>query len=294
MTQPDPPGGGQAEPGGGQAEPGGQPSGVNAQFPQTVGGTAGTAGLPARNAPLPAGNAPWRGAAQQPGARAAGPPAGPRSRGVLRQLAWASVPVWSLGLLAFAPFLRLAVARRRKRDWAVFAGYLLAVVLEIVVLSVSGQHDPGETLAGGFVLLLMGGAAVHAGLAFGGDPTRAAVSLPATLDERDRQALEMARSRMKRRQDAREIARSSPVLARELRIGRPDLARDYDDGGLVDVNQVPGEFLQSQLGLSADESAAVITARAKLGSFSSAEEVSTYAQLPPDRLDDIRDWMIFS
>jgi hypothetical protein len=51
---------------------------------------------------------------------------------------------------------------------------------------------------------------------------------------------------------------------------------------------------QSQLGLSADEAAVVIAARTKLGSFSSAEEMSTYAQLPPDRLDDVRDWMIFS
>jgi hypothetical protein len=33
---------------------------------------------------------------------------------------------------------------------------------------------------------------------------------------------------------------------------------------------------------------------AKLGSFSSADEVSTYAQLSPDRLDAIRYWMIFS
>src|SRR6266516_5490383 len=204
-----------------------------------------------------------------PGARAARPIAGTRGSRALRQLAWASVPVWSVGFLAFAPFLRLAVARRRKRDWAVFAGYLLAVVLEIVLLSVSGRRDPGETLAGGLVLLLMGGAAVHAGIAFGSDPARAAVPLPGTLDERDRQDVEMARGRMKRRQQAREIARGNPVLARELRIGRPDLARDYDDGGLVDVNKVPGEFLQSQLGLSADEAAAVIAARTKLGSFSS-------------------------
>ena len=29
------------------------------------------------------------------------------------------------------------------------------------------------------------------------------------------------------------------MLARELRIGRPDLPRQYDDGGLVDVNNVP-------------------------------------------------------
>jgi hypothetical protein len=30
-----------------------------------------------------------------------------------------------------------------------------------------------------------------------------------------------------------------PVLARELRIGRPDVPRQFDDGGLVDLNHAP-------------------------------------------------------
>jgi hypothetical protein len=98
---------------------------------------------------------------------------------------------------------------------------------------------------------------------------------------------------MERRREAREIARKDPALGRELRIGRPDLAREYDDGGLVDVNHVPGEILQSQLGLSAGETSAVLDARAKLGSFTSPDEVTAYAPLPPDRLDAVRDWMIF-
>jgi hypothetical protein len=142
------------------------------------------------------------------------------------------------------------------------------------------------------VLLLMGVGAVHAAVAFGND-RRPAMPLPATADERDRQALAMARGRIERRQQAREIAGKNPVLARELRIGRPVLAREYDDGGLVDVNHIPGEILQSQLGLSAGETAAVIAARAKLGRFSSAAEVSTYAPLRPDRLDGVSDLMIF-
>jgi hypothetical protein len=140
----------------------------------------------------------------------------------------------------------------------------------------------------------MGGGAAHSFVAFGNDPARAASSGTATSEQLNREALATARGRMERRREAREIAGRNPVLCRELRIGRPDLPREYDDGGLVDVNQVPGEILQSQLGLSADETAAVLAARAKLGSFTSADEVSTYAQLPPDRLDAIRDWMIFS
>ena len=40
------------------------------------------------------------------------------------------------------------------------------------------------------------------------------------------------------------------MLAQELKIGRPDLPRDYDDGGLVDVNHVPAAILAARLGLA--------------------------------------------
>jgi hypothetical protein len=99
--------------------------------------------------------------------------------------------------------------------------------------------------------------------------------------------------RMYRRQQARELAERTPVLARDLKVGRPDLPHDYDDGGLVDVNQVPGDVLFSCLGLTPAESWAVITARDRLGKFSSPEELSVYAQLPPDRVEALRDWMLF-
>jgi hypothetical protein len=49
--------------------------------------------------------------------------------------------------------------------------------------------------------------------------------------------------------------------ARELRIGRPDLPREYDHGGLVDVDHVPGEILTSRLGLAPGETAAIVVAR---------------------------------
>ena len=294
MTQPSPPDGRGSRPGSGQppaasagspppaaqpSPPGAQPYGAS---PQPVPPGA----LVPPGAPFPPG-APVPAGQRSPAAGAGG-----TSR--LGRLGWASVPVWSLGLLAFAPFLRLAVARRGRKDWAIFIGYVLAVILEIVVLSVVGNSGRMSDVAGGLVIVLMGGAAVHSYLAFGGDQARAAVAGTATAERLNREALATARSRMERRREAREIASKNPVLGRELRIGRPDLAREYDDGGLVDVNQVPGTFLQSSLGLSPGEAAAVLAARDKIGRFTSADEVTTYAQLPPDRLDDVRDWMIFS
>jgi hypothetical protein len=217
-----------------------------------------------------------------------GRPQGGSASGRLRQFAWASVPIWSLSLLAFAPFLRLAVARRQARDWAVFAGYLAASILVVVLMSIAGPKDtdPVSFAASALAIVLMGAGAVHAFVAFRPVPEDS-VSLASE------HALAAAQARMHLRRQARELAGHNPVLARDLRIGRPDIPHDYDDGGLVDVNHVPGDVLVSSLGLTPAESAAIITARDQLGRFGSPEELSVYAQLSPDREEALRDWMLF-
>ena len=60
-----------------------------------------------------------------------------------------------------------------------------------------------------------------------------------------------------------------------------DLPREYDDGGLVDVNQVPVGVFSSALGLTPIEARDVLAARDKLGRFVSAEELCEYTQSPP-------------
>jgi hypothetical protein len=87
---------------------------------------------------------------------------------------------------------------------------------------------------------------------------------------------------------------TNAALARDLMIGRPDLPRVYDDGGLVDVNHVPGFVLGSGLGLTEDEVRDVLTARRNLGRLSSADELCAYTQLSPGRVDELRELMIFT
>ena len=58
----------------------------------------------------------------------------------VRQLLWGLVPILSLGLLAFVPFLWLALIRRQVRDWARFAVYLAAVVTA-TLLGTPGSQD---------------------------------------------------------------------------------------------------------------------------------------------------------
>jgi hypothetical protein len=222
-----------------------------------------------------------------------------RAAPVVRQVAWASVPVWSIGFLSFVPSLAYAIIRRRKADWAVFAAFLAATIGMIVALGVVGSGNGGSTAAvGGFIIALAGCAAVHAAIVFRpagvvAAPV-AAPGLPPGPRQHNRDAIAEAKDRIERRKDARRLAETDPALARDLHIGRPDVQRDYDDGGLVDVNHVPGAVLASGLGLTPDEVTDVIAARDKLGKFTSAEELCAYTDLSPDRVDELRDLMLFS
>ena len=52
--------------------------------------------------------------------------------------------------------------------------------------------------------------------------------------------------------------------------------------------------LASALGLSPGEVTDVLAARSKLGRISSADELGAYTQMSPDRVDELRDLMIFT
>jgi hypothetical protein len=220
---------------------------------------------------------------------------GSRSKGVLRQVWWASVPIWSIGFLAFVPFLAYAVIQRGKKDWAVFGVYLAATVAMIVAIaSVNSASGTGAGV-GGFIIALAGCAAVHAGILFRPSRDLAPLGPSAARSPRQRNQAAVARARedLERRKGARHLVATNPELARDLRIGRPDLPREYDDGGLVDVNHVPADVLAAKLGLTPTEGSDVLAARDKLGKFTSADELCAYTALSPDRVDELRDVMIF-
>ena len=230
-----------------------------------------------------------------------------RSSPLLRQVAWASIPIWSIGFLSFVPFLGFAVINRRRRDWVVFGIYLAATIAMIVSLGAVNSSSGAGAAVGGFIVALAGCAAVHTAVLFRpgreqaavpagapGGATAGALAGPASLEQANREAVARAKSRLERRKEARRMVAAQPDLARDLKIGRPDLPRDYDDGGLVDVNHVPSAVLSAQLGLTPAEVTDVLTARERLGRFTSADELCAYTQLSPDRVDELRELMIFT
>lgn len=96
-----------------------------------------------------------------------------------------------------------------------------------------------------------------------------------------------------RRQQAREIIAQDPELAARLRIGRPDLDREYVDGGLIDVNHVPTWVFASLPGIDVDAAERIVSARERLDGLQSPADLVVLANVPSEVVDALADVLIF-
>jgi DNA uptake protein ComE-like DNA-binding protein len=78
-------------------------------------------------------------------------------------------------------------------------------------------------------------------------------------------------------------------MARELRIGRPDLARTYDDGGLVDLNSAPPQVIAGVCGIDLTVAAQIAHARVPGAPFATVDDVFSLTEIPYPLWDRIRD-----
>ncbi|MEU1684586.1 BTAD domain-containing putative transcriptional regulator [Micromonospora sp. NPDC005707] len=196
----------------------------------------------------------------------------------------------SFGSLTWAVILGYALWRRSWRLAVAGLGYFL-LVLSVFVLAVSApeSEEPtdGETLY--FVVVLgicwlLG--AVHVLLL---NPTVWAAVGGLFWSGRQR----TAEQRRLRREQARYLLHHYPAARAELRIGRPDLLRSYDDGGLVDVNAVPDPVLASLPGLTADQRRQIAVDRWLRGPYGSIEELAARCALPLAAAEPLRDVLLF-
>lgn len=193
---------------------------------------------------------------------------------------WALIPALSFGFLAPIPFLHAAARLGQRRMWAVAAAYALGWLL--FVTSVFVPEDDWALLAFSVLgLTLMGAGTTHAFLLRGRVFTPPQPALAAELAAKQRRA------------EARAIAAQDVALACGLRIGRPDLPRQFDDGGLIDVNRVPAQVLMDGLGLSPALASQIAEARDRLGGYSGPDELIAYTDLPPNTMDALGEWLLF-
>jgi hypothetical protein len=90
----------------------------------------------------------------------------------------------------------------------------------------------------------------------------------------------------------RDVAERMPDRARELRIGRPDLLRTIDDGGLVDLNSAPSQLLV-KTPLKNPEIQILLSARTAHGRFSDVADLERSADLDPKTVRLAREYFVF-
>lgn len=237
---------------------------------------------------------------------------GPRQRPapidwILRGGWWFPVHVLSLGMLSPVPFAQAAAVSRRLSHALAAVVYLLLVVGGIALVGtapedVSGSPEgAGADLGGVLIVAIWLGGIAHLvvlrqqlyGSGRRSAPARAGAPdgqvTDGSADRSDRAVTSVLAART-RREEARRIVASDPLLARELRIGRPDLSRSYDDGGLVDVATAPAEVIARVCGLTPAHAAEVVAAREAAGaSLLAVDDLMAWADLPPRAWEHLRD-----
>jgi DNA uptake protein ComE-like DNA-binding protein len=189
-----------------------------------------------------------------------------------------------LGFTTFAAFLYIGIRARRPR-WLVWAGVYAAMLAGFLVLD--APDHPNPTAMGVATVLALGtwiGGGVHA-LVVSNDAVR-------RIQGSEDPAVEAAETRIERRAAGRHLLASKPALAREVGVGRPDIP-GADDYGLVDVNHCPADALTRLPGISDDLAARIVGQREQAGGFSSAEDLGVLLDLPPAKVDEIRDTAVF-
>lgn len=203
---------------------------------------------------------------------------------------WALLPLASIGFLA-APVM--VFAAYRLRHWLqilltiVYAGALIGMFTFDPPHSWAGESALYSTCILLNWLLATGHAFVIRRKVFGLDDVSPALA-------RQQEALRQSADAERMRTVAREVVSSDPRRALELQVGRPDLAnRDFPDGGLVDVNNVPESTLRDNLGLSRQVAHDIVERRQATQGFGSATEVSVLLNLPPHLFENLSDRMVF-
>ncbi|MGY2065607.1 helix-hairpin-helix domain-containing protein [Blastococcus sp. SYSU DS0619] len=204
------------------------------------------------------------------------------------------VTVFSAGFLAGLPFWhaaqRLGRSSVRRLAWI----YTAAGAILVVLMALTPAPDPDES-SGNSTISTIGGMAVVAVVVIA---CYQLVGLRREVYEGRRNAvptssadvLARAVATRQKRQDARRLHEQDSALARELGIGRPDLGRGYDDGGLVDLNTASAALIVTVSGIDREHADAVVEARAaRGGTFLTVAEVFIEAHLPSHVQDQLRE-----
>ncbi|WP_433127415.1 BTAD domain-containing putative transcriptional regulator [Micromonospora sp. CA-240977] len=196
--------------------------------------------------------------------------------------------VFSFGLLTWLVVLVYASWRRSWRNGLTGVGYLSLTATIIAIFGNSDSEEMSDTeglLVVVWLLVWLFGV-VHTillnGALWSALTNRIGGSPPPVVDDR-----------RVRREQARYLLYHYPAARQELHIGRPDLPRTFDDGGLVDVNAVQERTIAELPGMTAGQARQVVMDRWLRGPFGSMEELAGRCLLPPVLTDSLRELLLF-
>ncbi|MEU8235199.1 BTAD domain-containing putative transcriptional regulator [Actinoplanes sp. NPDC048967] len=191
----------------------------------------------------------------------------PRKRFPVGEVIMAAVlPIIICSFGSWIYFVYAGIRRQERRQFLFALGYAALFVVAFVIAASnpspvdSPDLNPTEWIAFTMFAVIAIASAVH-GAVLASHPG------------------DSPRSRTLRDQ-ARQFATFDPERARALGIGRPDLMRAFDDGGLVDVNHVPGNELARLPGISSEQAHGIVIDRLNRGPYAQPEDLVIRGVLP--------------
>ncbi|TDD53449.1 hypothetical protein E1263_27975 [Kribbella antibiotica] len=198
-----------------------------------------------------------------------------------RVLMKASAVLIGLVTLGFGTAVLLGVVaylRRNRRLTQLAALYLVIWLIGVVLFFTGAVDDASVANNLGLVLVLLVTVVGSIQLATAVAPISVRrIRGLAALDQRQR---------------AREVVARDPEHARTLGIGRPHLQREYDDGGLVDPNDVPAGVLTRIPGITAQHAALIVASREREGRFSTVDDLADRELFPSPLPDAVATFLV--
>ena len=195
-----------------------------------------------------------------------------------------AVTILTAGSLAAVPFWHAAKRLGRESVRRLALLYTALDVLLAVLMALTPEPNPDGS-PGNEAISTIGGltmmAVVVTACVLLRGLRREVYGAPGTTPTGADPAVTRALAARQRRTEARELRAEDPALARELGIGRPDLDRGYDDGGLVDLNTAPAPVIAAVCGIGPEPAEGIVAARvARGGTWFNLGEVLVDVNLP--------------
>jgi hypothetical protein len=209
---------------------------------------------------------------------------------------WALVPLVTLGWGAGSSFFDAADRARSRRLTVVATCWLIVGMPSLLLVNAGGSgSDWWGTVGGPLAVGLMGVGTVHA---FAIPRRIAEAPDPAGSSRRgfgavQQAAIDATRQRIAYRSTARLIVDGDPVLAHELGIGRPDLHREFPDGGMVDVNHVGARWPAHVPGIDAELVEQIVSTRRSVGGYTDLTDLSLTLGVVPRCSTSPREFVVF-